>query len=89
MQSEAAIEENTVTNEVDHSGWRYTESTVAAPNLNTTEKQLKDKFQKVGREGLTLTEYIIASQDAKVLEGKYFDKDATWFRLLGSRDGAT
>lgn len=84
MQSHAVGEGNTVTNEANHTGWRYTESAIDAPNSNTTEGQLRKIFEGMGRAGLTVTEYIIASQDAKALEGRYFDGGPTWSLLLGS-----
>ncbi|OGE30729.1 hypothetical protein A3C59_03370 [Candidatus Daviesbacteria bacterium RIFCSPHIGHO2_02_FULL_36_13] len=87
MQSHSVAENTSVTNEVDHSGWRYTEATTNAPYLDTTEKQLKDQLKKANREGLTATEYIIASQDHKLLTGEYFDQGSTWSRLLESRLG--
>lgn len=85
MQSHSTKEGNTVTNEVNHVGWRYTEYVTDAPHTNTTEKQLRDTFERTGREGLTVSEYIIAAQDAKSLEGSYLDQGSTWSRLLGSR----
>lgn len=90
MQS-YAVQEYPVTNEVDHSGWRYTEASTDAPYLNTTEETLRKKIERKGkeratlREGLTLSEYIIASQDHQLLTGEYFDQGSTWVRLLGSR----
>lgn len=87
MQSYSVAENTGVTNEVDHSGWRYTEATTDAPFLETKEGDLRNKIKKIedGREGLTVTEYIIASQDHKLLTGRYFDQGDTWSRLLGSR----
>lgn len=88
MKSYSIAAENTsVTNKVDHSGWRYTEASTNAPFLDTKEKNLRDKINKVeaDRESLTATEYIIASQDHKLLTGEYFDQGTTWSRLLGSR----
>ena len=89
MQSHAVAENTPVTNEVDHSGWRYTEASTNAPLLDTKEGDLRNKIKKVeaGREGLPATEYIIASQDHKLLTGEYFDQGPTWSRLLGSRGG--
>ncbi len=88
MQSHAVTENTSVTNEVDHSGWRYTESSTKTPFLDTKEEDLRNKIEKVeaGREGLTTTEYIIASQDHKLLTGEYFE-GSNFSRLLGSRDG--
>lgn len=87
MRSQAVAENTPVTNEVDHSGWRYAEASTNAPFLDTKEGDLRNKIKKVedGREGLTATEYIIASQDHKLLTGEYFDQGSTWSRLLGSR----
>lgn len=87
MQSHSVAENTNVTNEIDHSGWRYTEGSTNAPFLNTREDDLRNKIKKVeaGREGLTATEYIIASQDHKLLTGEYFDQGSIWSRLLGSR----
>ncbi len=87
MQSHCVAENTRVTNEKEHSGWRYTEGTTNAPFIDTKEQDLKDKIKKVeaGREGLNATEYIIASQDHKLLTGEYFDQGSTWARLLESR----
>lgn len=93
MGDYAVKEGGLVTNEVDHSGWRYTESSTDAPYLNTTEEALRKEIEKKARkdqrirEGLTLSEYISASQGHKILTDKYFDQggDPTSSRLLASR----
>lgn len=71
-------------NENVHSGWRYVEST---PNIQyefLSEVQLKRFLQDEGREGLTLNEYIIASEHSKISNGKFFDENGSWTRLLSS-----
>ncbi|KKT80744.1 MAG: hypothetical protein UW78_C0026G0002 [Candidatus Azambacteria bacterium GW2011_GWA1_44_9] len=86
MQNYSVQKRNDVINEAQHVGWRYTEAVTAAPFLGTTEEALRNMIQRAGREGLTGNEYIIASQDHKLLTGEYFDQGVTWSRLLLSRN---
>lgn len=85
VTSYSVQEGNPVTNEVDHLGWKYVEASVDAPHRNTQEADLRKMFASQGREEMTLTEYIIASQDSKLRTDRFFDEGATWSRLLGSR----
>jgi len=87
MQSHGVKEGNTVTNEVSPSGWFDYEVAIDAPHLNTTEYALRKAMKKEDRLGMNLNQYIVASQDSKVLNGKYLDEVSTWARLLGSRNG--
>lgn len=86
MGSRSVQEGNTVTNGVNRSGWFDYEAQVGAPHLDTTEDSLRKAVKKEERLGMNLNEYIIASQDSKLLTGKYLDEALTWIRLLGSRD---
>lgn len=87
MQSHSVKIGNTVNNEADRSGWFKYESVIDAPHRNTTEDALRIAVENEGRLGMNLNEYIIASQDSKVLTGKYLDQTSTAVRLLGSRCG--
>jgi len=92
LGSYSVQEGNTVTNEVDRSGWFDYEASIDAPYLNTTEDQLIDRIDSEG-EGLNmnllemnLNGYIVAGEDIRFITGKYLDQDGTsWSRLLGSR----
>lgn len=85
MQSHDVQTGNTVTNEVDRFGWFDYEASVHAPHLFTTEDVLRKVMEKEDGLGMNLNEYIIASNDSKVLTGEYLDESRTWSRLLGSR----
>ena len=84
MQSHSVREGNPVTNESSQGGWFDIEASLDSPNLNTTEKDLRNKFKREGRDGQRLNTHIVGSQDAKLQTGHYFDEN-TWSRLLGSR----
>lgn len=84
MGSWAVAEGNSVVDVVNNSGWLWIESSIDAPNINTTEKQLKDIFKKTKRQGQSLRTYIIGGQISKLLTDKYFDQGLTWSRLPGS-----
>ena len=92
LGSHSVQEGNSVTNEVNRSGWFDYESAVDAPYRNTTEDQLRAAIEteskRIGRElaGMNVSEYIVAGEDSKLFTGKYLDHGAnTWSRLLGSR----
>ena len=61
--------------------WIKVEATIDAPNINTTEKDLKNhaKAKKYSRQRLIT--YIFASQASKDLTGHYLDEESTWSRL--------
>lgn len=84
MKSWATQEENLVVDEVNNSGWLWIEASVDAPNRNTTQGQLEEKFRKEGKQGQSLRTYIIGSQISKLLTDHYFDEGPIWLRLLGS-----
>jgi len=75
-----------VTNESRRSGWFDYEVRHKAPYLNTTDEQLKKEIASSGKEGMNLTEYIIASQFSKLTTGHYLD-EKNWVLLLASRLG--
>lgn len=58
------------------------ETSIASPNINTKEKELRELFESQGRKVMRLSTYILASQASKVLTGRYLDEDSTWSRLL-------
>lgn len=84
MESWAVAEGNSVDDRISNSGWLWIESSIDAPNRNTTEEQLEDIFKKVKRQGQSLRTYIIGGQISKLLTDKYFDEGSNWSRLLGS-----
>jgi len=86
MGSWAVQEDNSVVDVVNNSGWLWIESSIDAPNRNTTQEQLERKFKKEGKKGQSLRTYIVGGQVSKLLAGEYFDEGSTWSRLLGSRD---
>ena len=61
--------------------WIKVEATIDAPNINTTEKDLKNhaKAKKYSRQRLIT--YIFASQASKDLTGHYLDEESIWSRL--------
>jgi len=77
---------NSAVDTVGNSGWVWIEPFINAPNTDTTQEQLEDKFKKEGRQGQSLRSYIVGGQISKLLTGKYFDEGITWSRLLGSCD---
>ena len=62
------------------------EMSVDAPNTDTTEDDLKQRFKLEGRDSQRFAVYIVGSQFCKLLIGKYFDEGDTSSRLLGSKD---
>ena len=65
-------------------GWFDYEVDLDGSYHDLTEEQLKKILIERGRVGMNLTEYIIASQDSKLLTGHYLDEDTTRVRLLGA-----
>ena len=76
-------EDYPVVDTTNNSGWLWIESSVDAPNRNTTQKQLEEKFEKKGIQGQSPTTYIVGSQISKYLNCFYFDSLRTSSRLLG------
>lgn len=87
--SPAVRQENSITNEVSRHGWFDYEAMIDAPYRNTKEKDLQKEAERQGREGMSLSEYFVASQDSKLFTGKYLDQYVTRVRLLGSRSGSS
>jgi hypothetical protein len=67
-------------------GWMFVESSLDAPNRNTTEPELREVFAKQNAKGYGLPVYIIFGQFCKEVFGSYPDIN-TWSRLLGSSRG--
>lgn len=73
---------------VDHAGWRYVQVSLRPPYLGPSEEEVKKALLESGREGITLTEEIIASHYIKELTGHFLD-EGIWVRLLGTtRNGS-
>jgi len=79
-----AVKENSIVDVINNYGWLWVEASVEAPNRNTTQTELEEKFKKEGKQGQPLRTYIIGGQISKLLTDKYFDEGSTWSRLLGS-----
>jgi len=83
----AVAEGNSVVDTINNSGWLRIEASVDAPNRNTTQGQLEEKFRKERKQGQSLRTYIIGGQTSKLLTDKYFDQGINWSRLPGSCRG--
>lgn len=68
-------------------GWLWIEASIDAPNLNTTQRGLEEKFKKEGRRIQSLKTYKIGGEISKLLTGRYFDEGPTWSRVLDSCHG--
>lgn len=78
-----------IVNEPSEGGYSAVEDSVYAPNQGTSIKQLRELFASLGRKGMSLPTYIVASQDSKLNTGYYFDEERrSCSRLLGSRVGS-
>jgi len=63
--------------------WFNYENSIDAPHLNTTEEQLKQEFEKQGRQMLDITnDYLIAAQDSKLITDYYLGEVSTFTRGL-------
>lgn len=74
-------------NKVSGYGWFDYEATEVAPNLNTTEDQLRKIIKKQGRQEMNLNEYVVAGMDNNLFANSFFDTQGsghTGSRLLGS-----
>lgn len=89
MRSWATSDGTTVRSDQSKGGYLAVEASVDAPNIGSDEETLRTLFKSLGRKGMTLPTYIVASQDAELETGQYFDGGATWSRLLGSRSGGS
>lgn len=68
----------------DNTGWIKVETSVNAPNLGVTQRELEVFAEKQSYLEQRLSTYIIASQASKDLRGQYFDSHGTESRLIGS-----
>ena len=84
MQNHSVKKDNSVTNEGVEGGWFDIESSPDSPNLKTTEDDLRELFKSQGKQGQSLSQYIVGSQFLKLTTGHYFD-EITYSRLLDSR----
>lgn len=87
-----AFEKDTTVLNIDHNGqpieldgWMRGEKGLAAPYLETSQRQAEDIIRKSCRRGHTLNIYAVAGQQSKLLEGQYLDAGKTWIRVLSSR----
>lgn len=85
VQEEIIIQDSPDANK--EGGWIKVEATIDAPNLNTTQGDLKRHAEKQKYSGQRENVYILASQASKNLTGHYLDEGPTQSRLLGSRSG--
>ncbi len=87
LQSYALFERNPVTNRDNPSGWFDYDSPEEAPYLNTDAPSLIEAVTSEGRWLASLNQYVVASQDSKLLTGRYLDEGRTWSRLAQYLDG--
>ncbi len=87
LQSYALFERNPVTNLDNPSGWFDYDAAEEAPYLNTDAPELIETVTAEGRWLATLNQYVVASQDSKLLTGRYLDEGRTWSRLAQFVDG--
>jgi len=66
-------------------GWLNVEAALNSPNLNSTEYQLEEYFNNLGRIGMNLNMYILLSQFMKLIRGKFIDTKRG-SRLLSTTD---
>lgn len=83
MKSHSLLEGASFKNEYDDSGWIAIETSIYAPNADTTESHLRDILTSQGRKGMRLPTYIVASWDSKLFNGQYFDENSC-SRLIGT-----
>lgn len=76
--------DNSVTNDLIHTGYRWIDMSIDAPHTGTNEQQARNAARKEGAEGINHSEYVIAGLQSKLVSGKYLDQDRTWIRELGS-----
>ncbi len=84
LKDQSLNEENNFTNEDPYFGWFDYEETSDFCNPNLTEEQLRTLFEKTGKQGMNLSQYIIASQDSKLITDHFLDEN-TWSRLLDTK----
>ena len=89
MGSYSIERNNLVTNDGNPSGWFDYEAGIDAPYLDTDEQQLTERIAEDKRKLLSLNQYIIASQDSKLLTGQYLDEGRTWTRSVPAMEVAS
>lgn len=73
--------DNEVDNSVTWPGWFDYDASIDAPHLDTDEAELLEQVAATGRRLMNLNQYIVASQDSRLLTGRYLDERRTWTRL--------
>ena len=73
--------DNEVDNSVSWPGWFDYDASIDAPHLDTDETELLEQVTATGRRLMNLNQYIVASQDSRLLTGRYLDEVRTWARI--------
>ncbi|GAA1857511.1 hypothetical protein GCM10009836_42150 [Pseudonocardia ailaonensis] len=81
LRSFALFEGNPVTNLDNPSGWFDYDAGTDAPYLGSDEHDLVAAVAAEGRTLASLNQYIVATQDSKLLTGRYLDERVTWSRF--------
>jgi hypothetical protein len=81
LRSFALLEGNPVRNLDNPSGWFDYDATEEAPYLHTDEPDLLAAVAAEGRTLASLNQYVVATQDSKLLTGSYLDERRTWSRF--------
>lgn len=89
MDSYAEPPANGFVNRADVWGWFDYETAREAPWLDLDEPATLAALAEAGRTMLTLDQYIVASQDQRLLTGHHLDDRRSWTRLATSYDGRT
>ena len=85
LKSLIFVGENGIESEI-RIGWLDVENMTTAPHLSHTRENLARIAQTMGKYGMTIETYVIASQDHFDRRGEYFDQNGkTKSYLLGSR----
>ncbi len=71
--------------QIPNTGWRYTENILIPPYLGTNRHQLAEALIAKNRDGMTINEYLVASLASFFINGRFFDEDGYWTRLLGTK----
>lgn len=73
--------DNVVHNVASPSGWFDYEVAIDAPNGNLDQAELLAELDRRGHTLLSLNQYIVATQDSRLLTGSYLDEARTWLRV--------
>ncbi|MCU1394822.1 MAG: hypothetical protein JWM34_3250 [Ilumatobacteraceae bacterium] len=73
--------DNVVPNDANYSGWFDYEAAIDAPWGDTDEGLLIEHVGAAGRNLMSLNQYIVASQDSRLLTGRYLDERRSWSRI--------